>query len=54
MLIPTLGSPAAGTDEGKQDNNGGCGPVLALGTWEAGLITTGPLLQYKLDRNIFE
>ena len=33
------------TEEGQQDKSGGCGPVLALGTWEAGLITTRPLLQ---------
>ena len=28
-------TPAA-TEEGKQDKSGGCGPVLALGTWGAG------------------
>ena len=37
-------TPAA-TEEGQQDKSGGCGPVLALGTWEAGLITTRRLLQ---------
>ena len=37
----------------QQQQSDGCGPVLAMGTWEAGLITTRPLLQKRLDRNIF-
>ena len=35
----------SGTEERQHDGSAGCGPVLALGTWEAGLITTRPLLQ---------
>jgi len=44
----------AGTEERQHDESAGCGPVLALGTWGAGLITTEPLLQLRPDGNKFK
>ena len=44
----------AGTEERETDEAASCGPVLALSTWGAGLITTELLPQLRPDGNKFK